>query len=118
MIKKNDEPGRRDVSVCIDQSDCFNQPGTFRCCPLGMQFYSDQQMEEELILEVALDIPGEGKTHQKVSCSGVVVQSVLDNPRNAYRNWVYFIDLAPGIKEQLQCFAKESKLLCPFCENF
>ena len=119
MIKQNDDPGRGDVSVCLNQIGTFHQPVTFRCCPLGIQFYTDDPLQEDLMLEVAVDVPGgEDGKRQKISCCGVVVQSVLENPRNSYRNWIYFVDLAPDIKDRLHCFAKDSDHLCPFCENF
>lgn len=118
MITKNEDPGRKDVSVCLESSGVFHQPATFRCCPLGIQFYSDHPMQEDLVLEVALEVPSAGAYPHKVSCAGVVVQSVLENPRHAYRNWVYFLDISPSVKEQLQCFSKDAKSLCPYCENF
>ncbi|HNS81232.1 MAG TPA: hypothetical protein PKM67_07225 [Kiritimatiellia bacterium] len=118
MIKQNVDPGRNDVSICLDQSGTFRQPVTFRCCPLGIQFYTDDALQEDLMLEVAVNLPDADGHMQKICCCGVVVQSVLEDTCKGYRNWVYFVDLAPSIKQQLHCLAKESEFLCPYCENF
>lgn len=106
-----------EVLVHVDSDHGVRQPATFRCCPLGVQFYSERQVPQYSILNFTLSIP-ENPHLAKVECSGAVVHCEKLNGDVNYRIWLYFLDLPETARPHLHCFAKEASFLCPFCENF
>lgn len=111
---------RREVDVLVHLSDheAVPQPATFRCCPLGVQFYTPEEVEKYKVLEVKLQVPSPNNDMKEVLCSGVVVHCQEDGETGLYRIWVFFLDVPELVRNHLHCIAKESEFLCPFCENF
>ena len=107
-----------DVLVHLAGHEAVPQPATFRCCPLGVQFYTPEAVEKYKVLEVKLDIPKDGDETEAVLCSGVVVHCQDDTDTGLHRIWVFFLDVPELVRNHLRCIAKESEFLCPFCENF
>ena len=95
----------------------IKQPGTFRCCPLGVQFYSHSDIPMYSVMEIKLDFPVEDQT-VPIDCSGVVVYSEFDKKSGMYRIWVTFLDLDEEKKKRLKCLGKCTETLCPHCENY
>jgi hypothetical protein len=107
------------VQVFLSNERVVSQPRTFRCCPLGVQFYCQREISCDQILEITLRTPSGNPIPEEIICSGIVVQCCQCNPNeDLYRVWVYFTDIPERVRDQLHCLAKGSKLLCPFCENF
>ncbi len=95
------------------------QPDTFRLCPLGLQFYSKHPLPEFELVSFRLALPGANGRRKNVRCTGVVVHCRTDiEHKPLYRVWVKFLDLPEEHRHRMQCFAKDAKLLCPYCENF
>jgi len=101
-----------------DRKEGLEQPDNFRVCPLGIQLYSPKEIPEFELLELNIRIPGPDGTEEDIACTGVIVHCRKDPETSLYRVWAKFIDLPESKREQIQCVAKSSDLLCPFCENF
>jgi hypothetical protein len=106
------------VLVFCGDTKGVRQPEHFRCCPLGLQFYSRRKLDTFSILDFRLDAPSRGGRPSSVTCSGVVVQCQRSKPGPMYRTWVMFLDLPESIRRKLKCVAHMSDTLCPHCENF
>ena len=103
--------------VELNHEDSVTQPDEFRCCPLGVQFYSPTPLPTFGEVQVRLLLDGR-ESGDEVSCAGMVVHcQLMDEPR-MHRVWVYFLDLEEEAREHMRCFAHESQCLCPFCQNF
>jgi len=87
-------------------------------CPLGLQFYSSKRLARFKILDFQMTVSGNGSGDGAIHCCGVVVHCRRDTKHRCYRIWVKFLDLPKSKERQIHCFAKSSKLLCPYCENF
>jgi hypothetical protein len=119
VAQKNEASSRRPVTLVMGDSPSeIKQPGTFRVCPLGIQLYSSKNLPEFELLEFRISIPQEDGTAEEITCTGVVVHSRLDQESSLYRVWVKFLDLPEGKRNRIQCIAKTSSYLCPYCENF
>lgn len=109
---------RREVTVFIDQDHPHNQPSTFNLCPLGVQFYSAQPMDEFKLLELDVDVTDEKGKPSKVTCKGAVVRCQREPEPDRYRIWVKFIEVPESARESIRCAAKNGQHLCSYCENF
>ena len=109
---------RREVTVFVDQDQPTAQPATFNLCPLGVQFYTSQPMEEFKLLELDVDVSDEQGHPRKPTCKGAVVRCQREPEPDRYRIWVKFIDLPEGSRESIRCAAKNGQHLCSYCENF
>ena len=110
--------GAQSVMVFCGEDDPQQQPDTFRCCPLGVQFYSQQEMEPYKIMEMDLRFPDEEGAGLDAHCCGVVVQSAFDKARGMYRVWLMFTDLPRDVQSRLKCFSKKAGTQCPHCVNY
>jgi len=110
----------KDVLVYCGEGEEVRQPDTFRCCPLGLQFYSKRELPTYRVLELQVRVPDrdEKEAPTLIDCSGVVVHSQWDPEKNMYRTWVMFADLPEEMRERFRCISKESDFLCPHCENY
>ncbi len=106
-----------DVLVHVGSDEGVKQPDLFRCCPLGVQFYSDNEVDPYSILNFTLNLP-DNPEQDEITCSGAVVHCDQVEGDYKYRIWLYFLDLPENARTHLHCFAKEASFLCPFCENF
>jgi hypothetical protein len=109
--------GQEVLVFCGDEGG-VRQPDTFRCCPLGLQFYSPKELPSYQVLEFKVKAPSDAAAGVPVDCSGVVVHSQYEDKRGMYRVWVAFLDLDEGVRRGLECFAKDAKLTCPHCMNY
>ncbi len=105
------------VVLTGDEGVATPQPETFRCCPLGVQFYSKQKLAPYRILDVQLAFPDENGG-QPVHCSGVVVHCRKVHAEELYRVWVMFSDLSKELRSKLACVSNKAQVKCPHCENF
>ena len=102
-----------------EEEDGVPQPETFRCCPLGLQFYAKDALPTYRVIELTIDDPGDGTTEAKpVDCSGVVVHSQYDEEKALFRTWVMFVDVPEETRQRFGCLARSSDFLCPHCENY
>ena len=110
---------KKKVTVFLDDQQSVEQPASFRLCPLGIQFFSPKEIPEFEIMEFAITLPAEGKLKEKkVNASGVVVNCKPEEGASQYRIWIKFLGLQDSVRDRIQCLAKSSKFLCPYCENF
>lgn len=109
-----------DVTVYVGENEGVNQPDSFRCCPLGLQFYSQKELPAYETVEFRLQTPPGTPFvfNGPMTCSGVVVHCQKDVPHDRFRIWILFVDLPEEIRSQLTCLGKSGDLLCPYCENF
>ncbi|MBM4155772.1 MAG: hypothetical protein FJ221_12205 [Lentisphaerae bacterium] len=110
--------GARSVMVFCGEEDTQQQPDSFRCCPLGVQFYSQREIEPYKIMEMDLQFPGEDSQALATRCCGVVVQSAFVKARDMYRVWLMFTDLPTDVQKRLKCVSKKAGTQCPHCENY
>lgn len=110
----------KEVLVYCGEGEAVPQPESFRCCPLGLQFYSKRELPTYRVLELQIKVPAAepGGEETLSDCSGVVVHSQYDSERDLYRTWVMFADLPAETRERFRCMSKESNFLCPHCENY
>lgn len=110
--------GAQTVMVFCGEDESQLQPESFRCCPLGVQFYSPHEIEPYKIMELDLQFPGEGTEALTARCCGVIVQSAFDRAKDMYRVWMMFTDLPPDVQQRLKCVSKKAGTQCPHCENY
>ncbi len=109
---------QKPVTVFLEDSKARSQPATFRCCPMGIQFYADRALSPFEMIECTVCIPGARGRSEKVNCLGAIVNSAFDKEVGRYRIWVKFLDLPKSKQARLKCLAKAANLLCPNCGNF
>lgn len=115
----NLEPnGANKVLVFSGEHDVVEQPGDFRCCPLGIQLYSQEDIPQYKVMDIGVNSPTDEDAGYKIECTGVVVHSQYEDECKMYRVWVMFLDLPEEARQDLLCVSKEQSLTCPFCENF
>lgn len=109
-----------DIIIFSDEDEGQPQPANFRLCPLGVQYYAVQPLNECSLIELTLTLAGDERdSADAIRCTGFVAQCC--EPQNGdrlYRIWVKFMDLAPQIEERLRSICAECDLKCPFCQNF
>ncbi|MBU0677071.1 MAG: hypothetical protein KJ626_03065 [Verrucomicrobia bacterium] len=106
-----------DVVVFLNDEKAVKQPEGFRCCPLGIQFFSEKPVEQYRIVSFRLEIP-QGQNSSSVECAGTIVKSIRDDDSGMYRNWISFLDIPDEIRSDLECKSRESGLFCPYCQNY
>ncbi len=106
------------ITVCVNGHEHAHEESTFRCCPLGLQFYSKTDLEPFKILMFQLSMTEPTGQEWSERCEGIVVQSVFDPRRGEYRIWVLFSSVDPEFRERLKCTSKQARMQCPYCENF
>lgn len=109
---------KKTVTVVRENQTEEVQPSGFRCCPLGVQFYSDEEVQSYKIMELDLKFPSNGCDPLDARCRGVVVQSAFDKAKSKYRTWLMFTDLVPEARDRLKCISKDCGVQCPHCENY
>ncbi|MDZ4200476.1 MAG: hypothetical protein U1E27_14470 [Kiritimatiellia bacterium] len=109
-----------EVTVFVGSDQGVSQPETFRCCPLGVQFYSDKELPAYEVMEFKLQTPPEGELNflASLECAGVVVHCQKNPGEKRYRVWLLFLDLPENVRSRLHCFGKNGGTLCPHCENY
>ncbi len=107
----------RPVLVYADD-EAVAQPETFKFCPLGVQFYTRKKYDECSIHEFSVDVEGDGRAPERISCSGVVVDCCKSGDGEMYRVWMKFLDLPETASDRIHCLVKSTEFLCPFCENY
>lgn len=106
------------VYVHLGKSRAIKQPANFRCCPLGLQFYSPDALPLYETLGFKLEAAGKGGLTEPIDCMGVVVHSQFEAEASMHRIWVSFVDLPERVRENLKCLGKCADFLCPHCENY
>lgn len=106
------------IVVCSDSSETQQDSDTFRCCPLGLHFYCDDELQPYRILALQLSIPDPDGPALTAECRGIVVQTALDAKRNQYRVWVLFTEIDPKVRSRLKCVSKTAGTQCPHCMNY
>jgi hypothetical protein len=109
---------QKPVTVFVDNKTAVSQPGTFRVCPLGVQFYSPKKLPDLDMIEFDIKVPGKNGVTESITCTGVVVHCRQERGSDLYRIWVKFLDVPESKKKRIQCVARSSEYLCPYCENF
>lgn len=106
--------------VVIENAEGKTQPQTFQLCPLGVQFYSDRQVEEFELMEFDLKADESNPdSDENIRCTGAVVRcQEVNEPDGKFRVWIKFLDAPEQTCEKLRCTARKGKHLCCFCENF
>lgn len=110
----------KEVLVFLGNQDGIRQPHTFQLCPLGVQLYTSNPVQECLLIDLKLALPAlDGEGEEEVSCTGLVAQCLpSQNGKDLYRVWVKFLDLAPDLVERIRILTTDRKFICPFCRNF
>lgn len=112
--------GEKEVLVFHGEHEGVSQPQTFRLCPLGVQLYTSEPVEECSLIDLRVALPtenGEGEEH--VNCTGLVAQCLpSQNGTTLYRVWVKFLDLTPETADRIRVLTADCKFSCPFCLNF
>ena len=106
------------VVVSLDKAGDAMQPDSFRCCPLGLQFYSRKKLDIYKVMKMDLQVPGRAKTKGTFAAEGVVVHAQYDEKQSMYRTWIMFTDLPDEAASRLKCMTKKTGLQCPHCENY
>ncbi len=106
------------VLVFRGEDEAVAQPETFRCCPLGLQFYARDAFPTYRVLDLKVEVPADGGGRTPFDCSGVVVHSEYDEERELFRTWVVFVDVPPEVRQRFDCLARKGGFLCPHCENY
>ena len=102
----------------VDQDEEVAQPMGFRCCPLGVQYYSKEPVEEFATLEMDIEVPTESGELETIPCHGAVVHCEQTDNSGMYRVWVLFVDLDKDVRDRLECMSSEKGLRCVHCMNF
>ena len=95
----------------------YEQPRSFKFCPLGIQFVSSSSMELCSLHEFTLSLPGEDARH--ITCCGIVASCSLSQEGSTYEIAVKFLDLPESARKSIETMVQSSReFLCPYCENF
>ena len=113
-------PSREDVLVFHgDEAEGVEQPGTFRCCPLGIQLYNRREIPLFELVEFTLELPAiSGDPVHTISCTGIVASCRRDADTELFHVYVKFLDLPESARLRLQHITQTLDHLCPFCENY
>lgn len=112
------DSARREVTVFVEHEPAQQQPSTFALCPLGVQFYAPQPIEEFKQVELDVEVTDAQGVARKVACKGAVVRCQHEEDAQRYRIWVKFFALPEETRESIRCTSKSGQLLCEYCENF
>lgn len=106
------------AEVWVESGSAEQQWEHFRCCPLGVQFYSRKEIPLYRIMQMDLHLPGSKGDDPSFQATGIVVQSQFQQGRDQYRVWILFTDLPDSVAARLKCVSKETATQCPHCMNF
>ena len=106
------------VEVHLNGDGAVTQPHTFRCCPLGIQFYAKTELPAYRVLSLKVEEGGAEGQPVLVDCTGLGVHTQYEQEREMYRTWVVFMDLEQDTRDRLHCVARDNDTLCPHCMNF
>ncbi len=106
------------VVVCFGHGETPQDTGTFRCCPLGVQFYSEEEIRPYKILALDVAYPDESGNELRAQCRGIAVQSVRVPAKGLYRVWILFTDAPKEFLERMKCVSKRLGTQCPHCMNY
>jgi len=106
------------VMLFTGGENAVEQPQGFRVCPLGVQFYSPQEMAECTIHECELALPTEDEGTERIRCCGIIAACHRDGDHSMYRIWMKFLDLPDKARDRIECMVQSTEFLCPYCENF
>ncbi len=106
------------VNVVFEEDPRVPQQNTFRCCPLGLQFFSPRKHADGTFLQISFAHPGGTQEDEALQCEGMVVYSEREEDSPLYRHWVFFLDLPESVRKELQCLTDDMESRCPWCENF
>ena len=120
VVENSPAPPRDDVLVFHgDEEEGVPQPGTFRCCPLGIQLYNRRAMPLYELVEFTLELPAVVEVPtQTVSCTGIVAACSPDAKTDLFHIHVKFLDLPASARQRLQVITQALDHLCPYCENY
>ncbi|MCX7819667.1 MAG: hypothetical protein N2652_10770 [Kiritimatiellae bacterium] len=107
-----------EILVCWDQEETAQDRRGFRCCPLGVQFYTRRPLAMFKILMLDLCLPDGAGQEQRAKCEGIVVHTAPDTARGLHRIWVLFTNMPEEFRRRLQCWSKEAGTQCPHCMNY
>lgn len=106
------------IDVFVNGGKPVSQPTAFRCCPLGLQFFCEKELDIGRELALKIDAPPGRGMDGMVDVTGIVVHCQFDKDAGMHKAWVIFIDIPPDVCESLECLANEENILCPHCMNF
>lgn len=106
------------AEIIVEGRPGETQGEDFRCCPLGVQFYSRRDISLYQMMELHLNFPAGSEENGTFDATGIVVQSVYDEKRKLHRLWIMFTDLSDSAVAKLRCVSKESGTQCPHCVNY
>ncbi|MBP7274902.1 MAG: hypothetical protein KBA51_01720 [Kiritimatiellae bacterium] len=106
------------AEVWVEGGVADKQGEQFRCCPLGVQFYSHKEIPLYRVMQLDMHLPESGGDNPTFQVTGIVVQSQFDPARDQYRMWILFTDLPDSVAARLKCVSKETAAQCPHCMNF
>jgi hypothetical protein len=99
-------------------ADVQQQMEDFRCCPLGVQFYSRRELPLYRVMQMDLQLPDGTGEEKAFTATGIVVQSQFHASRREHRVWIMFTDLPDSAAARLKCVSKETGVQCPHCMNY
>ena len=107
------------AEIWVEGDEAVKQAEHFRCCPLGVQFYSRKELPLYRVMQLDLHLPGENAdTTHAFQATGIVVQSEQVPERKQFRVWIMFTDLPDAVAARLKCVSKETASQCPHCMNY
>ena len=82
---------RRDIVVIAKDQEPARQPNTFQFCPLGVQCYCHDKMDEYKVVDFNMQLPADDGSTEEIDCSGIVVACNQDKHSALYRVWIKFV---------------------------
>ena len=106
------------VMVFLDDGQAQAQPQMFRCCPLGLQFYSPRELPLYKLMSMRLQVPDADVPEPGFEAEGIVVHAQYDRKQEMHRIWVMFTNLPEDVAARLKCVSKKTGTQCPHCMNY
>lgn len=114
MTKEHDQASRP-ILLSVGGQDCISQPASFRLCPQGAQFYTDQPLREFDLMTMTIQTPDSA---EPVEHTGAIIRCEdSGNRKYRYRIWIKFLDHPLQTCDQVQCDAHDDHTQCCFCEQ-
>ncbi len=107
-----------DVLVFLGDNTAQAQPQMFRCCPLGLQFYSPCPLPLYKLMALRLQMPDSVGPEAAFEVEGIVVHSQIDRKHRMHRIWVMFTNLPEDAAARLKQVSKKTGTQCPHCMNY
>ena len=118
FVDQHNSKTSADVLVCWGDETTAQDRLRFRCCPLGLQLYTQRPLAMFKVLSLNLAIPDESGSELRATCEGIVVQCLPDRNRGLHRIWVLFTRIPDDFRRRLQCWSKKAGTQCPHCLNY